>query len=371
MRALRKIQQLNKKLVALILVLFFFFPKIIEINVKAYSPFIDQYNGKTMAVIGDSISSYDPAVYGNSVYDKYCYSTRAGAANPEGSTTEMVNVAPESMWWGIVETGAKMNISSIASVWGSTVVNGGGSNGPSGNTDERVAAVTGADVIFIMLGTNDAAYNVDANSVKAEYSSMLQKLKAANPDSKIIALTVIEYSGATRIGDINSAIKAAAQENGIDYIDVHSCGITQSSIAGEHNGDGAIHPNAIGQGLMGQYILNNLPALEDPPPIDTSVTSNPSNPTNPTGNNPTPVSGPMTTEVIDLDDLGRFKMPGNPDSITYNGKTNPITRLFDGLKNILDYIMGILFGAIKAVFVGWAEILETIFDGILHSVEEA
>ena len=86
---------------------------------------------------------------------------------------------------------------------------------------------------------------------------------------------------------------------------------------------------------------------------------------------PKPTTTVTGEEVVDMDSLGKFRFPGNPNNIEYNGKKKPITRLFDGLTNILDYIMGILFGAIKAVFVGWAEIIEAIFNGILHSVEEA
>ena len=86
---------------------------------------------------------------------------------------------------------------------------------------------------------------------------------------------------------------------------------------------------------------------------------------------PIPTTTVTGEEVVNMDTLGKFRFPGNPNNIEYNGKKNPISRLFDGLLNLLDYIMGLLFGAIKAVFVGWAEIIESIFNGILHSVEEA
>ena len=380
MKALRKIHKLNIKLIASLLVFIFFFPKGFVIDLKAYSQYIDQYSGKTISVIGDSISSYDPSVYSNSIYDAYCYSNRSGATNPDGDASGVYNIDASGMWWSVVASGASMNINTIAAWWGSTLVNPSASGiGNSGNSSERIGAVSGSDVIMVLIGTNDANYGVDVSNFQTQYTEMLNSLKTTNPDSKIIALTLIaegDDGGTANMAKYNSAIIAAANAAGVDYIDLASCGITADSMktGGKYEGNEQIHPNADGQNLMGQYILNNLPAWDDDEPdpnLDTQVPSTPSTPTTPTGSNPTAVSGPMTEEVIDMDALGKFKMPGNPESITYNGKVNPITRLFDGLVNILDYIMGILFGAIKAVFVGWAEILETIFDGILHSIEEA
>ena len=377
MKALRKIHKLNIKLIASLLVFIFFFPKGFVIDLKAYSQYIDQYSGKTISVIGDSISSYDPSVYSNSIYDAYCYSNRSGATNPDGDASGVYNIDASGMWWSVVASGASMNINTIAAWWGSTLVNPSASGiGNSGNSSERIGAVSGSDVIMVLIGTNDANYGVDVSNFQTQYTEMLNSLKTTNPDSKIIALTLIaegDDGGTANMAKYNSAIIAAANAAGVDYIDLASCGITADSMktGGKYEGNEQIHPNADGQNLMGQYILNNLPAWDDDEPDPNLDTQVPSTPTTPTGSNPTAVSGPMTEEVIDMDALGKFKMPGNPESITYNGKVNPITRLFDGLVNILDYIMGILFGAIKAVFVGWAEILETIFDGILHSIEEA
>ena len=74
---------------------------------------------------------------------------------------------------------------------------------------------------------------------------------------------------------------------------------------------------------------------------------------------------------VDLDDLGYFEFQGNPGDMTYRqAKKISMQWLYNLWTQIADFILGIMTYFIKGVIVGFAEMVESLFNSLLLNMQE-
>lgn len=120
------------------------------------------------------------------------------------------------------------------------------------------AASDNADVIIILLGTNDNNAG-DMSILQAEYEENIAELKASNPNARIYSMNVLrQWLNNTNGAEINksnirSAISAACASQGITCWDT----FTTPWVAQNQTADG-IHPNATGHAAIVTQVLSRI-----------------------------------------------------------------------------------------------------------------
>ena len=236
---------------------------------------VSDYTGKTIAVTGDSISSFAGVI--PSTYD-FSY--------PEGEVAY-----PNQTWWGIVIDSVKAKRGMICGSNMTTVAgNSLETRSKVGCSMKRVFDVGAVkpDVIFVYLGVNDLLQDIplgsyyagkpvvaegEVNNFADGYNMMIVKLKALYPNAQIICMTcpmVTSYTDyATKAGasvrknklgltinDYNNVIRQVSANYGCKLIDAYYCGLTAENAA-LFTREG-IHPNGVGMQLIANYILMSL-----------------------------------------------------------------------------------------------------------------
>ncbi|MGZ0708225.1 SGNH/GDSL hydrolase family protein [Coraliomargarita sp. W4R53] len=126
---------------------------------------------------------------------------------------------------------------------------------------------TDTDLIFILIGTNDASSGVPLGPVDSlnqkEFNGglniLLPGLKERSPDSVIIISTILKRrSGGATLIPYNKAIKDAAERHGVICYDAHSLvgldlgqELRDKSLTNTADG---LHPNAAGAKIIGNKI---------------------------------------------------------------------------------------------------------------------
>ena len=108
--------------------------------------------------------------------------------------------------------------------------------------------------IFVLIGANDAIAGIDAGYLEGRYEDMLQRLKAAYPESMIECCTYpyIPALSGERMEALNTVIRTAASNSGCILADA-----AQYTIPNEQFYADYIHWNADGQATFGK----NMTAL--------------------------------------------------------------------------------------------------------------
>ena len=150
----------------------------IEVQAK-YRTGTNKYSGKTVSILGDSISTYQTIVpEGYSCFYPY-------------PTADVKNY--NDTWWMQVINRFGMKLLRNNSYSGTCVSTGTGNY--STTLDSRLANLLKdgekPDVIFIFMGANDCgSIYVNKNTFKNSYEKMLEKIKTLCPDSEIICMTL-------------------------------------------------------------------------------------------------------------------------------------------------------------------------------------
>ena len=134
----------------------------------------------------------------------------------------------------------------------------------------RYMTIPQADLIFILLGTNDFNMNTPLGTIEDKedisfYGGMnfaFDRLEENWPNSKIILMTPVrrhgvlwENSQRLQLTDYNDAIKAVAQQRGYVLIDLYE--ITYEKLTAGVLAD-AVHPNKYGHQIMGEALTQWL-----------------------------------------------------------------------------------------------------------------
>lgn len=227
-------------------------------------------NRKTkMAVIGDSISTYDG--YIETGYNSAYY--------PTGDVTSV-----DQMWWKIVADELGVTNIKVSAISQSAFYDYGNQLYPPVYDTNRISRIgTGGapDIVLINAGTNDGftgqtasiAYTADIPTIEAMANSTvkgialtIRRVQAAYPNAKIVMMIPKQVKIASmqsgynleRVGKIADEIKAYAEMFGVwKVIDLRKCGINQSNVA-SFCGDGIIHPNAKGMREIARYVMEEL-----------------------------------------------------------------------------------------------------------------
>ena len=249
------------------------------------SDFTNSLKNKLLCIVGDSISTYSGYLPAN--YATYY---------PMGDVDSVTKC-----WWYQVASKYEMQLNNCSysgsrtagnSLEESTIdsVTGRGACGCSNNRVLQVGRFGEPNYIIITLGTNDfharvpiGAWNeklaLPAEGTITEFSSayalMLAKLQRTYKDAKIICCTILAaQAGDTddspefpcknanneSIQDFNECIKRLASIFCCEILELNRCGINYYNIQNysfqnvDHQPN--LHPNAAGQRLMGQAVID-------------------------------------------------------------------------------------------------------------------
>ena len=245
---------------------------------------IGKFAGKTLGVIGDSISTFAGSLPSDIAgYDGATYATYQ-------PTSAMPTI--DLMWWYKVAEALGMDTSKIANCsWSGSKVTGNSgatSSAVSGCSTRRVNDLAAygfvPDIIVCYISCNDWANEVAvgtwsvSDSVPSEgvlstlreaYAMLLYKLHTTYPTSRIFCCTITDdrnrdeavgYPSSNGNGvttyQWNENIKEIASAFGCDVIDLHSCGINLFNLS-TYSVDG-LHPNALGHELIANKVISEL-----------------------------------------------------------------------------------------------------------------
>ena len=235
---------------------------------------ISRFQGKRLAIIGDSISTYSGTM--PSGYRVYY---------PTGDV-QSVN----KMWWHIVCTNLGMNYTNCA--WSGSRVTGTpvGDSPAAGCSNQRVtdAGRDGApDIIIFFISCNDWGNNVelgnwktsdtinpnttaDVEYVREAYALMLYKFQIAYPSAKLFCCTNLDDTARDKdsgwpcnnnngvsVYEWNKNIIEVAEALGAKVIDLHACGLNYMNIR-SFCVDSGLHPNTAGHKIMADFITAQL-----------------------------------------------------------------------------------------------------------------
>lgn len=206
-----------------------------------YKEGINNYVGKKIAIIGDSISTYQD------------YIPKGYPSFYPYPTADVFDV--NQTWWmqSINKLGAKLFVNNSYS--GSCVATGGSS---ATSTDARLSTLVigneKPDVIIIYMGSNDCASSfVDLGSFRSYYKVMIRKVQKLCPNSEIVVCTLptsIFYSSANQ-KDYNDAILESAVENQLKVIHLDEINTSDYLVD-------TAHPKKAGMSLIAEKVVEYL-----------------------------------------------------------------------------------------------------------------
>lgn len=213
-----------------------------DITIEAQYEFgSNRFNGKSFAVIGDSISTYLNYV-------------------PDGFATfypyPTADVSDYNMTWWMQVINKMGGTLFVNNSYSGSCVSGGSSSATKLMSRLEYTQINGEtpDVILIYMGSNDCASSgISSKSFDQDYSIMLENLKLLCPNSEIILLTLCTspfYSVANQ-KTFNDIIKAKGEEFNLPVLDLQS-----ASLEG-HLVDSA-HPKYSGMQVVANKIIEEL-----------------------------------------------------------------------------------------------------------------
>ena len=208
-----------------------------------YSVGANNYAGKSFAIIGDSISTYEG--YIPSTFDKF-YPYATADVNDVNKT-----------WWmqAINKIGGTLFVNNSYS---GTCVGDSSAHATKNDLRLKYTQINGQspDVILIFMGSNDCASKyVTIDQFKSGYDQMLTKLQALCPESEIVLCTLPTspfYSG-KEVNHIeyNKIIREYATQYGLNVVNLEPI-----SLSG-HLVDSA-HPNTSGMTVIAEQVVAEL-----------------------------------------------------------------------------------------------------------------
>ena len=260
----------------------------------------DKFRGKKIAIVGDSISTYNgwlpssvPGFSGTTYATYY----------PQGDVNSV-----DKTWWYQVAQNLGINTTDIANTsWSGGTVCGDSTsttNGKPACSSKRISdiAIRGfvPDIILVFISCNDwyqcglSGYSTTLgdwtikDAIPAEgtihkfrnaYALMLAKIRQTYPTSRVFCCTILDDWRRDGVSDDdtdnawppnnaagitttewNNNIKEIAEAFACDVIDMHDCGITYFNIQQNYAVDAGLHPNAAGHALMARKVTSELMA---------------------------------------------------------------------------------------------------------------
>lgn len=246
-------------------------PQLAEFTLSFIKVLHNEYLGKNISFLGDSITTYTNISETNANYNAPYY--------PTGDISY-----PEQCYWKMffdAVSGANLSISAISN---SSYRNQGNAQVPGAYDTVRInrLAVNGTpDFVFINMGTNDPyssnigdaigyTYDTEALEENVVYTSYaiqatIRKIQETYPNAKIILL-IPKFASAINTGDytfekwekVCDYIVSIGNMYGVyKIVDMRKCGITKDTMATDCIA-GGMHPNYTGMKKMGNYLIEAL-----------------------------------------------------------------------------------------------------------------
>lgn len=203
----------------------------------------NRFEGKKVAVLGDSISTYlnyMPEGYAHF----YPY--------PAGNIRDV-----NQMWWKEVSNALGTSIF-VDNAWGGTTVVGGTS---ATESPTRLSTLLFGeekpDVVLIFMGSNDARAKYTVNTFEQSYRKMITNIKAIAPDAEIILCGLVDFTVTgffekETYQGYNKVIEKVATDNEFIYIDLSSVKIVNSDLID------SVHPNYSGHKKIAEVVIEQL-----------------------------------------------------------------------------------------------------------------
>ena len=210
--------------------------------VKGSSDFV----GKTVSILGDSISTYKSHIPdGYSAFYPY-------------PTADFGDV--NQTWWMRVINNLGMKFHKNNSYSGSCVSTGTGSSGTTNDArlKELLKGTTAPDIILILMGANDCgSSNVSLSTFKDSYKIMLDKIKVLCPDSEIYLIN-LQTSGLYELDEqekYNAVIGEYAEQYNLPLVDISN--LYTKDTYKDYVVD-SCHPNKAGMIAMSDLIISEM-----------------------------------------------------------------------------------------------------------------
>lgn len=219
------------------------------------------YNGKSLSVLGDSISTFEGYI---------------PAENATYYPRETVS-SVDRTWWHKLITALGMNIS-VNNSWSGSRVTGTGASAGSG---ARCQNLGNPDVIIVYMGINDfnnevplGTYNgksalpTSQSTFREAYAVMLNKILTKYKRAEVYCCTLVqcERNGSEGFPEINDAgvaletyneaIRELASAFGLKVLEHSKCGLTYQNMS-IYNTD-KLHMNADGHSLIANNDISQL-----------------------------------------------------------------------------------------------------------------
>lgn len=233
------------------------------------------YNGKTLSILGDSISTYAGYI-------------PSGNANFYTGSNCGVSSVNDTWWMKLINAfGMTLNTNNS---WSGSRVTTTNDSGSAGCMTRCQSLGTNPDVIIVYMGINDfnnevalgtydgnGEFPVATTTFREAYAIMLDKIMTAYPTSEVWCATLpsCERNGTTGVpeingnnvllDDFNKAIRNLAQVFGAKVLDHAQCGLTYQNM-NIYMGDWAsssssgLHPNASGHSLIANNDIRQMDA---------------------------------------------------------------------------------------------------------------
>lgn len=203
----------------------------------------NRFEGKKLAIIGDSIStyaSYMPEGYAHF----YPY--------PAGDLKDVNHV-----WWKQVSNALGTSVL-VNNAWGGTTVVGGSTATESiERLSTTIVGGQAPDIILIFIGTNDARANYKPEVFEASYRKMIANLQTLAPNAEIILCTLLDLTATnfyleTTKEEYNKVITEIASDNNIQLVDLKDVKLVKSDFID------SVHPNMAGHKKMADEVIKQL-----------------------------------------------------------------------------------------------------------------
>ena len=244
---------------------------------ESYYGVKNKFKGKHLAIIGDSISTYEGYIPAG--WRRFYTNSNLTSVN----NTYWMKLCKTL---GMTYNNCAYSASLVSGDSTATTVTGGQKECP-GCSDVRINALNRdgktPDILLIYLGLNDWGNDVqigdwDKNSAipaegnittfAAAYALMITKIRTLYPTLRIFCCTIpstrnrattppIVNNAGIAIQAYNDALTMVARTLGCDVIDLNACGLNYISIA-DLSVDGVTHPDIAGHDLMYKKVLTEL-----------------------------------------------------------------------------------------------------------------
>ena len=222
------------------------------------------YNGKTISILGDSISTFSGYIpSGNETY------------YPTGDVTAVTDT-----WWHKLLTALGMTLN-VNNSWSGSRVTTTDGDASAGCMTRCQNLGTNPDVIVVYMGINDfinevalgtydgrTALPTATTTFREAYAIMLNKILTAYPQSEVYVCTLpqCERNGTTGFPEINgnnvalldfsNAIRELADAFGVNVLEHAKCGLTYQNMSVYNPNE--LHPNKLGHSLMANNDIKQL-----------------------------------------------------------------------------------------------------------------